>query len=52
MTESFFVDHFPVIINEETYLIHKKSWINIDKNVYKAILNGYAIDVQGKTRLT
>lgn len=30
MRESFFNDHFPVVINGETYLMHKNSSVNID----------------------
>lgn len=52
MESSFFMDHYPVIIGEEAYLIYKNGFVNCDKMVQKAILNGYPIDVQEKTTLT
>ncbi len=52
MQDAFFVDHVPVEINGCTYLVSRSGFCNIDKQVYKAILNGYPIETQAKTELT
>ena len=52
MGDDFFADRVPVHINEATYLFYTKGFVNCDRDVYKAILNGYPIDTQSKTELT
>ena len=48
-----YLDYYPVIFNQATFLLHKDGFTsNCEKDVYKAVLNGYTIDIQKKTELT
>ena len=50
--DSFFQDHMPIAIGEQTMLVYKDGFCNVDKRVVRAILNGFPIDTQNKTHLT
>ena len=49
---NFMTGYIPIMIDGETYLIYKDGFKFGEKELTKAILNGYPIDTQKKTELT
>lgn len=52
MNDAFFKDHMPIQIDGNTYILYSKGFVNCDKQVVKAILNGFPIDTSHKVELT